>query len=200
MVAAKLSLVSRSAQSDAGDAASDEDAALVARFRAGDRDAFEGLARKYQRPLFFFLLRQVRDRDEATELAQRTLVRAFQKIDGLREDGSFRAWLFRIAVNLSRNHVRDHARFVRDSLPDVAAPHRSPTDDLARAEESARLRAAVAKLPEKQRLTLELRVYEDLSFREVADALGSNEGVAKVNFHHAVKKLKHMLGEPEDAP
>jgi RNA polymerase sigma-70 factor (ECF subfamily) len=182
---------------EAAATASDEDAALVESFRRGERAAFEALCRRHQRPLYFFVLRQVRDRDEAADLAQRTLVRAFQKLDGLRSGTSFRAWLYRIAVNLTLNHVRDHARFVHDALDDAPAPHTSPTDDIARAQESRRLRAAVERLPPKQRLTLELRVYEDLSFREVAEALGSNEGAAKVNFHHAVKRLKQLLGEPE---
>lgn len=173
----------------------EDDASLVARFRAGDQAAFEQLVRRHQRPLYFFLLRQVRDHDEAAELTQRTLVRAMQKIGSLRDDGSLRTWLFRIAVRFALNHVRDRARYTReDDLPEPSAAPISH-DRLQDAEDSIRLRTAVARLPEKQRLTVELRVYEGLAFAEVAEILESTENTVKVNYHHAVTRLKEWLKE-----
>jgi len=173
----------------------EDDAALVARFRAGDRLAFDRLVRRHQRPLYFFLLRQVRDHDEAAELTQRTLVRAFQKIHALRDDGSLRTWLFRIAVRFSLNHVRDRSRYSReDEAPEPIAEPVSH-ERLQEAEDSIRLRMAVAKLPEKQRLTVELRVYDGLAFSEVAEILESTENTVKVNYHHAVTRLKEWLKE-----
>ncbi|MFI5289011.1 MAG: RNA polymerase sigma factor, partial [Polyangia bacterium] len=61
--------------------------------------------------------------------------------------------------------------------------------------EARRLRAAVASLPPKQRLVIELRVYDELSFREVAEVAGSSEDAAKMNFHHALKRLRTLIGE-----
>ena len=73
-------------------------------------------------------------------------------------------------------------------------------DRIEAAESSAALRDAVRTLPTKQRMTLELRIYEDLPFREIAAALDISEGAAKVNFHYAVRKLRATLGpEPDGA-
>jgi RNA polymerase sigma-70 factor (ECF subfamily) len=176
----------------------DEDSQLVERFRQGERAAFEQLVRKYQKPIYFFVLRHVPDSDEAQELTQRAFIKAFGGLAGFRGQAAFRSWLYRIAVNLALNHIRDQSKFARDvELEERPVGSRAATadDQLVAHEDQVRLREAVAKLPRKQRLTLELRVYEDLSFREVADILGTSEGAAKVNYHYAVKRLKEWLGE-----
>ncbi|HJZ87757.1 MAG TPA: sigma-70 family RNA polymerase sigma factor [Polyangia bacterium] len=174
----------------------DEDAALVDRYRAGEPAAFEQLVRKYQRSIYFLMARQVGDRDEAAELTQRAFIKAMQGLAGFRGAAQFRTWLYRIAVNLGLNYLRDHAKFAREESLEARASAGPPAvDQLVAAEDARRLRAAVTRLPRKQRLTLELRVYEDLSFREVAQILGTSEGAAKVNYHYAVKRLKQLLGE-----
>jgi RNA polymerase sigma-70 factor, ECF subfamily len=174
------------------------DDALVAETRAGSRKAFEALVRRYQKPVFFLCLRYVRDRDEAADLAQRTFIRAFAKVADLRGVEVFRTWLFRIGINLALNHLRDHARFVADD--DLAAEMPiAPvgTERLQAGEQAVALRRAVEALPTKQRMTLELRIYEELPFKEVAEALGTSEGAAKVNFHYAVRKLRALLAGGE---
>src|SRR4029450_3399107 len=93
------------------------DADLVERARAGSRPSFETLVRRYQKPLYFLCLRYVRDHDAASDLAQRTLIKALEKMDELREPGIFKSWLYRIGANLALNHLRDNARFVDDPLP-----------------------------------------------------------------------------------
>src|SRR5215471_5964713 len=85
----------------------DEDSQLVDRFRQGERAAFEQLVRKYQKPIYFFILRHVADADEAQELAQRAFIKAFGGLAGFRGQAAFRSWLYRIAVNLALNHIRD---------------------------------------------------------------------------------------------
>ena len=109
----------------------------------------------------------------------------------------FRSWILRIGAHLALNHIRDHARFVADDgdieagLSDERAL--SASDRLEAAEASSALRAAVHELPTKQRMTLELRIYEDLPFRDIGVALGISEGAAKVNFHYAVRKLRSRV-------
>jgi RNA polymerase sigma-70 factor, ECF subfamily len=171
-----------------------EDEILVDRFRAGDLRAFDELVRKHQRGIYYLARRYVRDPDEAKDVAQRAFVKAFSALRGLRGAGAFRTWLFKIAANLALNHLRDHAR-----LRPVEELSEEPSVDavgaarLADAEKQARLLGAIETLPPKQRLVLELRVFQELSFREVADAAGCSENAAKVNFHHAVKKLRACI-------
>jgi RNA polymerase sigma-70 factor (ECF subfamily) len=179
--------------------AGDEDEALVERFRRGDRRAFEELVRRYQRPVYYFLRRFVKDDDEAKDIAQRAFVKAYQGIDGLRGFGAFKSWLYRIASNLALNHLRDRAR----EQPSEDAGAELAVDAIGasrmtEAEEYGQLREAIADLPPKQRLVLELRVFEELSFKEVAEAAGCTENAAKVNFHHAVKRLRSCVGHLQD--
>jgi RNA polymerase sigma-70 factor (ECF subfamily) len=176
------------------------DDVLVGRAQRGDRAALGQLVRRHQRTLFALCLRYVRDADEAADLVQRAFVRAMTKLGELREAGSFRSWILRIGAHLSLNHLRDNARFVAedegiDRPADSDAAGALPAlERLELAEQADALRAAVRALPTKQRMTLELRVYEDLSFREIAAALEISEGAAKVNFHYAVRKLRALLG------
>jgi len=171
------------------------DADLVERARAGSRPSFETLVRRYQRPLYFLCLRYVRDHDAASDLAQRTLIKALEKMEELRDPGIFKSWLYRIGANLALNHLRDNARFVDKPMP--AGPDEpllpEAESQLEAAEDAAALRRAVAELPTKQRMTLELRVFEDMSFRDIALALETSEGAAKVNFHYAVRRLRAIL-------
>jgi RNA polymerase sigma-70 factor (ECF subfamily) len=176
------------------------DEALVARAQRGDRMALEVLVRRHQRSVFRLCLRYVRDVDEAADLVQRTFVRAMTKLAELRAAEVFRPWLLRIGANLALNHLRDHARFVPESAADssaTAAPA-AAADSIEAGEAARALRTAVEGLPTKQRMTLELRVYEELSFREIAEALGTTEGAAKVNFHYAVRNLRLRLGPAAD--
>jgi RNA polymerase sigma-70 factor (ECF subfamily) len=176
------------------------DETLVARAQQGDRAALETLVRRHQRAVFRLCMRYVRDTDEAADLTQRTFVRALAKLAELRAAEVFRTWVLRIGANLALNHLRDNARFVADDAAAALAHATAPAapDRLEASEAAAALRRAVSELPTKQRMTLELRVYEELSFREIAEALGTSEGAAKVNFHYAVRNLRARLGPVAD--
>jgi len=171
------------------------DAELLEAFRAGDARAFEALVRRYERPVLAIARRFTGDEDDAEDLAQRAFIYAAERADGWR-GGSFKSWLFRIVVNLAKNHVRDTARFDRsEEAQEREAP---PVEPLAPArleaeEQRKELREAIARLPKRQREVLLLRIDGDLPFAEVATTLGISEVNAKVNFHHAVQKLKGWL-------
>jgi RNA polymerase sigma-70 factor, ECF subfamily len=173
------------------------DEELVLSAKAGSREAFEALVRRYQEPVYFLCYRYVRDHDTAAELAQRAFVRAMDSIRDLRQAEIFRSWLFKIAVNLALNHLRDASKFVSESpVEGAVAPE---AQALMEAAETARgLQSAVSRLPNKQRMIVELRVYQELSFRDIAQALDTTANAAKVGFHHAIKNLRRIL--VTDAP
>jgi RNA polymerase sigma-70 factor (ECF subfamily) len=172
------------------------DADLLAAFRGGDARAFEALVRRYQRAVLTIALRFARDQDDAEDLAQRAFINAAERAGGWR-GGSFKSWLFRIVVNLCKNYLRDTARFDRS---DEAQEREAPPSDadaherIERAERQRLLREAIARLPRRQREVLLLRVDGDLPFADIAATLRITEVNAKVNFHHAVQKLKAWLG------
>jgi RNA polymerase sigma-70 factor (ECF subfamily) len=178
------------------DERSSSDAELLQAFRAGDTKAFEVLVVRYQRPVLAIARRFAADLDDAEDLAQRAFINAAERAGGWR-GGSFKSWLFRIVVNLAKNHLRDTARFdrsedaqEREALPTQPDAHERMEDRERRSE----LRRAITRLPKRQREVLLLRIDGDLPFAEIAATLQITEVNAKVNFHHAVQKLKSWLG------
>ena len=171
------------------------DAELLEAFRGGDTRAFETLVRRYQRAVLAIARRFARDEDDAEDLAQRAFINASERAGGWR-GGSFKSWLFRIVVNLAKNYVRDTSRFDRSvEAQEREAPAVEPIAhaSIEAEEQRAELRDAIARLPKRQREVLLLRIDGDLPFAEVAQTLGITEVNAKVNFHHAVQKLKGWL-------
>lgn len=172
----------------------DEDLDFLDRFCGGDREAFNDLVRKYQKPLYSLLYRMVSDHDDAADLLQKTLVKAFTNLRGFERRSTFKTWLYQIAINLAKNLYRDRARAVHVPIDEVVLGRAPGTiDALIRKDDRQRLRRAMADLPEKQRLTVMLRVQEQRSFAEIAEALCCTLGTAKANYHHGVQKLKTAL-------
>jgi RNA polymerase sigma-70 factor (ECF subfamily) len=175
------------------------DSALVARYRAGDRSAFDEIVRRYQKPIYYVALRYLKVEADAADITQRTFVKVYGAIGRFRAESTFRTWIYRIAINLCLNQLRDRRREELRGPRDeevAAEPGEEVSFDaeLTAQERGERLRAAIAELPPKQRMVLELRIYDELPFREVAELVGSSENAAKVNFHHAVKRLRGLMG------
>lgn len=176
--------------------AGDPDEALLERVRAGEPRAFDELVRHYQRPVFYLALRYVKNEADAADIAQRTFVRVMRGVARFRGASTLRTWIYRIAINLALNHLRDSKRR-RTIDPDDAALTTEPIGlaDLVRDERAGRMRAAIEQLPPKQKMVLELRIYDELPFREVGELVGCSENAAKVNFHHAVKRLRSLIAQ-----
>ena len=183
--------------------ASDE-TELLRRARAGDRSAFGELLRRHQRSVFFLALRMGRgDEQLARDIVQKTFLRAWRGRDSFRGDASVKTWLLRIATNLTLNELRRAYRR-REFVPEVESDEEPPPlghvdasafEALAHTEARALLREAVDTLSPRQKSVALLRIYDDLSFQEVADVVGITPNNAKVNFHHAVKKIRRYLSD-----
>jgi RNA polymerase sigma-70 factor (ECF subfamily) len=174
----------------------DDDLDLINRTGAGDREAFNELVRKYQRPLYAMLYRMVGNHEDASDLVQKAFVKAFTGLRSFERRASFKTWLYQIAINLAKNVYRDRARFTQVPIDEVIIKREPRTlDALIQNENSLLLRKAVAGLPEKQRLTLLLRVRQEKKFEEIAEIMKCSIGTSKANYHHAVQKLKAMMGE-----
>ena len=177
----------------------DADAALVSRARGGDQRAFELLVRSHQQGLFRVIYRYLKNEADALDVTQRAFVRAYQSLDKFRGEASFKTWLYRIGVNLSLNHIRDNRREIASEIREDALARRATGPmRIIRGQDSDRLRQAIEQLPPKQRTILELRIYDELSFREIGEIAECSENSAKVGFHHAVKKLRVMLAPKEE--
>ena len=176
------------------------DAELVAASLAGDREAFDVIVERHRRHVYQLCYRFVGNHEDASDLAQDVFIRAFRGLKTFKGDASLGTWLYRIAVNASLNKVgAKRPRPVSLDPLILAADERlvsaaeSPTDALLRDERAAHVRAAIARLPRKQRATLILRVYHDLPHEQIAAILGSSVGAAKANLFHALNNLKKLL-------
>jgi RNA polymerase sigma-70 factor (ECF subfamily) len=178
----------------AGGGVDADDREIVARVRSGDRQAFALLVARYERMIFMLASRMTGSRDEAQDVMQNSFLNAFRRLDDFRGDASFKTWLYGIALNECRMLHRRAGRTVAlDSVAEPAAPVQG-----AHALDRMTVRKLVVRLPEKQRLAVLLRVCDDLSFREIGELIGSSEASAKVNYFHAVKKLRAWV-EPDPA-
>lgn len=172
------------------------DEALAEQARGGDRAAADELARRHLPILARLVRRYVPERD-ADDVAQRAMVRALERVATFRGESSFRSWLHRIAVNVALNHVRDTRREAPAEIDEAELITNSlGTARLVAREAKARLLDALGELPPKQKRCVELRLFRELSFAEVAAEVGISEDSAKANFHHAMKRLRAVIGEP----
>jgi RNA polymerase sigma-70 factor (ECF subfamily) len=163
--------------------------------RRGEREAFDRLVLRYQREVYRLCYRFVNNHEDANDLAQEVFLRAWRAIARFRGESSFSTWLYRIAVNACLNFRalrRPSTQELPEGLPDPlpGAEARLLSDDEAR-----RVREAVARLPEKQRATLILKVYHERTHEEVAEILGSTVGTAKANLFHALGNLRRLVAE-----
>jgi RNA polymerase sigma-70 factor (ECF subfamily) len=173
------------------DTVRDEDR-LIARARQGDRTALAALVENHQRGLYYLALRYTGDASDAQDAVQKTFVRAFERLQSFRGTSSFRTWLFRIAINLCLNDLRRAGR--EEPLGEGGIAH--PPVGIARMveqQEKLALLAAIAELPAKQRTTVELRIFDELPFREIAALTETSESAARVNFHHAIQALRRAM-------
>jgi RNA polymerase sigma-70 factor (ECF subfamily) len=195
----KVSVAPDASESDGApeDLAGADDAALVAACLGGRREAFDVIVRRNQRQIYQLCYRFVGNHEEASDLAQDVFLRAYRGLRGFKGNSALATWLYRIGVNVCLNRVSARARGPRVAALDAAddVDHRAEAADamLVRGERAAEVRAAIARLPNKQRATLILRVYHDLPHDQIAGILGSSVGAVKANFFHALANLKKLL-------
>jgi len=169
--------------------ADDDDQEIVARVRAGDRERFGVLVARHERMVFALASRMTGNREEAQDVMQSSFLAAYRQIGEFRGAATFKTWLYGIALNECRMLHRKAGRTTSiESIAEPAAPAHG-----VHALDRLTLRKLVARLPEKQRLAVLLRVCDDLSFREIGALVGSSEASAKVNYFHAVKKLRGWI-------
>lgn len=171
----------------------DADATLLKGLQTGDETAIHEMVRTYHRELFVFAVRYLRSEADAEEVVQDAFIRAFKHGPKFRGDCSVKSWLYRITTNLCLNHIRKLKReHVTDEPPEVSQ-QATGLQDLLDAERLEILRDTVESLPPKQRMVLQMRVYEDLSLKEIAERLDAPLGTVKANLFHATKNLKKQL-------
>jgi len=169
---------------------------LVWKFKHGEEKAYNELVNLFKQKIFNLVLKMVRNREDAMDLAQEVFVKAYHSLKDFREEASFSTWLYRIAVNLSLNFTqRDKFRsfILLEEMTQPVLSKDSPLKDLEQKELNQAIDRAVLKLPGKQRAVFILRHYQELPHSEIAKILDKSEGTIKANYFQAVKKLRKFL-------
>jgi RNA polymerase sigma-70 factor (ECF subfamily) len=177
------------------------DAFLVASAKAGDRSAFEQLARRWHRKLVAHAWRLTGDGEAAVEAAQGAWIEIARGLPKLRDAGAFPAWAYRIVSRQCARRIGAMQRERALASELAAAPEPAPVGPAEPTEaeaESRRLRAAIRSLPAAQRAAVALFHFEDMSIAEVAVALDVPAGTVKTRLMHARRSLRSVLeGDPD---
>lgn len=173
------------------------DRALVERWQAGDHRAAALLVERHA-PALARYAASLGEWEAVEELVQDAFVRAFDSIDGFRNEASLRTWLFtilrRLIVDRRRAGRRRRTEVDVESVP-LLATSDDALDAIVASETHDRVRAVVRRLPRLQREVFTLRVGEGLSYREIAQVLETTEGAARVHYHHATRAVKEALDD-----
>jgi RNA polymerase sigma-70 factor (ECF subfamily) len=185
------------------------DADVAALAKEGRDAAFRELVRRYERPVFSIIFRMVRDREVAEDLAQDTFVKVLNHIDRYRPEFKFSSWLFKIANNLTIDHLRKrqldtvsidgspHAASAAEAEAtslDVQSRGESPLDEIEARELGTAIEQAIARLRPEYRACIMLRHVEGRSYEEIAATLDLPLGTVKTYIHRARHELREMLG------
>jgi RNA polymerase sigma-70 factor (ECF subfamily) len=167
---------------------------LIAAWRSGDERAAGELVRRHAQAVARFL-GGAGAGDDVDDLVQETFFRAFRKIDGYRGGASFRTWVIAISSNAlkdvrRRNRRRPAVPLESDDIPDERT---DPHANVVGRELEARVGECVRRLPRLQRDVFLLRAQQDMEYEDIAAALGTTVGAARVHYHHALKRLKEWL-------
>lgn len=174
------------------------DVELVFEVKQGNKNAFSELVQRHQRGLLRLTLRYTREQALAEDIVQDSFIKAYRKIDLFEGRSSFKSWLYQIAMNTAKNRFRER-QMNQVNIDDLRMGVEPGAEvELIRSDMKTRLRAEVEKLPDKQRTALSLRIFEDLSFKEIAEIMDCPYDTAKANYRHALLKLRDRLLNQND--
>jgi RNA polymerase sigma-70 factor (ECF subfamily) len=188
--------------------------------RGRDRDVnFRRIFESYYRPVFRFFEKRNFPAPESHDLTQETFIRVYNGMGSFRGDAPFEAWMFQVAANVFRNTLREraaqkraghHLSLVtpaedaeRDAISEtnlIDREGRDPLDEVLQEERIAKLREAIASLPEQMRRCVMLRVYQELSYGEIAVVMHLSVETVKSHLHQARRQLRIKLSDYFDVP
>ena len=172
------------------------DSELIERWKAGDSRAATQIVTRHADALARFAVSSG-ERMEIEELVQDTFVRAFSSIDSFRGDSSLRTWLFTIErrLMLDRRRAERRQKAMVPVDPADAVTEYDALDALVAEEAESKVRRAVDLLSPMQREVFTLRVEQGMSYRDIAEIVGSTEGAARVHYHNAMRAVKESVSE-----
>lgn len=178
---------------------------LILETRQGDRRAFGMLVTRYQKKVYSLAMRMVRSHDAADDIAQETFIRAYRAIDSFRPGSKFFTWLYRICVNLSINYLKKEKRTVsanrlveEDTALRKEREEKNPLDCVAEVEMKDKIDMAIRTLSPKYKAVFVLRIFEAMSYEDIAESLNISVGTVMSRLFRAREKMREILKEYRD--
>lgn len=174
------------------------DTVLMARAGQGDQHALAQLVKRYEKPLYNYILRMSGQHANAEDLFQETWLKVYRFRERYQEGKAFKPWLYQIATNVCRDWGRKRGRAKEVSLETVEgslhiASRETPLHQAQQHELAEALHHAIAELPEKQRSVFWMARYDEMTYDEIALTLDIPVGTVKSRINHAVRKLRITL-------
>lgn len=176
----------------------DSDLEYISGVLNGNKSDFGEIVKRYQKPLLRLILRMTRDLTLAEDIVQEAFIKAYQNLHTFEGKSTFKSWMFQIAINTMRNKLRG---FKMELVPIESADlvaHSDIEENIAKGDLRELITTEIDKLPPRQKLAISLRIFEDLSFKEIAEIMQCPYDTAKANFRHGFLKLKEELGKIVD--
>ena len=161
--------------------------------------AFSIVVKQYSQRIYWHIRHMVLSHEDADDLVQETFVKAWTNIDKFRGDSQISTWLYRIAVNETLNFLsKGSPNTVSLDTPEGAVAEMLESDTYFNGDRAdALLQEAISRLPDKQRLTFNMKYYEEMKYEEMSDILGTSVGALKASYHIAVKKIEEYLNDKD---
>ena len=178
------------------------DSLLIRRAKDGDMDAFETLVRKYQKPIYALCRRMTGEHHSADDLSQETFIKAYLSLQKFKDEKSFFSWIRKIALNNSLNYLKKRKREEPLGIREMnttenlnSSPQELPHEKLLRKNMEENFKEALEALPLDQKTVFILRVFENLSYKAIADLLNIPPGTVMSRLNRSREKLKILLIE-----
>lgn len=165
---------------------------------ARQKEAFECIVNEYNEQLYWQIRRMVLSHEDANDLLQNTLVKAWINIDYFRAEAKMSTWLYRIALNECLTFLNKQRATTQLSIDDAGADmvNKLESDTYFNGDETQALfQKALLTLPEKQRMVFNLKYFQEMKYEDMSEILGTSIGALKASYHHAVKKIENFLKE-----
>ncbi|MEO1415539.1 MAG: sigma-70 family RNA polymerase sigma factor [Bacteroidota bacterium] len=165
------------------------------------RSAFDRLIRAYQQMLYYHIRRMVIDHEDADDILQNTLLKAWKNLDKFRGDAALKTWLYRIATNEALTHLNKKKKQAHTDIEDLQNDMRHSLQEGKYIDGDSiqrKLQAALTTLPDRQRLVFNMRYFDEMKYDEISGVLEVSVGSLKASYHHAVKKIEKYLAADMD--
>jgi len=169
---------------------------ILDQYRIDNAEGFKLLVVKYRERLYFHIRRVVILHEDADDALQNTFLKVWENITGFRSDSSLYTWLYRISTNEALAILKKKAKIRGADITEIEGFFLSSNEGSTwfdGDEAEIKLRNAILKLPEKQKLVFNMKYFDEMKYEEMSEVLNTSVGALKASYHHAVKKIEDYL-------